>query len=61
MTTIVCNRTSMAADKRVTGGPMFKTAKIARVNGSLIGFAGNTEQALRFIGYPEYCVESDRC
>lgn len=49
MTTIVANRTSMAADKRITGGPMFKTTKIYRIRGSLIGFAGNVEQALRFI------------
>lgn len=51
MTTIVCNRTSMAADKRVTGGPMFKTTKIFRVRGSLLGIAGNVEQALRFIDW----------
>lgn len=49
MTTIVCNRTSMAADKRVTGGPMFKTTKIFRINGSLIGFCGNLEAALQFV------------
>lgn len=49
MTTIVCNRTSMAADKRVSGGPMFKSTKIHRVNGSLIGFSGAVEQALRFV------------
>jgi ATP-dependent protease HslVU (ClpYQ) peptidase subunit len=49
MTTIVANRTSMAADKRVSGVPVFRTSKIFRVRGSLIGFAGNTEQALRFI------------
>lgn len=49
MTTIVANRTGMAADRRVTGVPMFRTSKIFRVRGSIIGFAGNTEQALRFI------------
>lgn len=49
MTTIVCNHTTMAADKRISGVPMFKTCKIHRIKGSLIGFAGNTEQALRFI------------
>lgn len=49
MTTIVCNRTSMAADKRVTGGPMFKTTKIFRINGSLIGFCGSLEASLQFV------------
>lgn len=51
MTTIVCDRKSMAADKRVTGGPMFKTTKIFRVRGSLLGIAGNVEQALRFVDW----------
>lgn len=49
MTTIVCNRQGMAADKRISGQAMFKSTKIYRVNGSLIGFAGNVEQALRFV------------
>lgn len=49
MTTIVCTRTTMAADKRVSGCPIFKTAKIYRIKGALIGFCGNVEQALRFI------------
>lgn len=49
MTTIVSNRTSMAADKRVTGGPMFRTTKIFRINGSLIGICGNLEAALQFV------------
>jgi hypothetical protein len=39
----------MAADRKVTGVPMFSTTKIFRVKGSLIGIAGNTEQALRFV------------
>ncbi|WP_395406324.1 hypothetical protein ACHMW6_06530 [Pseudoduganella sp. UC29_106] len=50
MTTIVCDRKSMAADKRISGdGVTFKTAKIHRVRGALIGFCGNPEQALQFI------------
>lgn len=49
MTTVVCDRTSMAADKRISGGPLFKSTKIFRVRGSLIGVAGNMEQALRFV------------
>lgn len=49
MTTIVCNRLGMAADKRISGGPIFASTKIFRVNGSLIGVAGNMEQALRFV------------
>lgn len=49
MTTIVCNRRGMTADKRATGCPQFLTTKIFRVNGSLIGFSGNIEHALRFI------------
>ena len=39
----------MAADKRVTGGPMFCTTKLFRVRGSLLGIAGNVEQAMRFV------------
>lgn len=49
MTTIVCNSTTMAADKRGTSNPIFKTTKIFRVRGSLIGISGNIEQALRFV------------
>lgn len=51
MTTVVCDRRGMAADKRMSdsGIPAFKTTKIQRVNGSLIGFCGNAEQALQFI------------
>ena len=51
MTTIVCNRRSMAADKRISdsGGAAFMTTKIHRINGSLIGFCGNAEQAMQFI------------
>lgn len=42
----------MAADKRITfagGNAVFKTSKLHRVNGSIIGFCGNPEQALQFI------------
>lgn len=39
----------MAADKRVSGGPRFKTSKIFRVGNSLIGIAGRVEHALKFI------------
>lgn len=49
MTTIVCDRQGMAADKRISGGTMFKTTKIHRINGSLIGFCGNIEHCLKFI------------
>ena len=50
MTTIVADRKGMAADKRVSGsGAVFKTSKLHRVNGSVIGFCGNAEQALQFI------------
>lgn len=49
MTTIVCDRSGMAADKRVTGVTMFKTTKIYRINGALIGICGHIEQALKFI------------
>lgn len=49
MTTIVCTRSGMAADKRVSGGPRFKTTKIFHVGGSLIGIAGRVEHALKFI------------
>ena len=49
MTTIVCNREGMCADKRVTGSTMFKTTKIQRVNGSLIGYCGNIEHCLKFV------------
>ena len=50
MTTIVANRKGMAADKRISGcGTVFKTSKLHRVRGSIIGFCGNVEQALQFI------------
>lgn len=51
MTTIVCDRRGMAADKRISGvgSAVFKTAKLYRVRGSIIGFCGNPEQALQFI------------
>lgn len=49
MTTIVCNRTTMVADKRATGNHIMRVTKIFRVNGGLIGISGNIEQARRFI------------
>jgi hypothetical protein len=49
MTTIVCNRQLMAADKRVSNMPMFKTTKLFRVKGSIIGVCGGMEQCLHFI------------
>lgn len=49
MTTIVCNRTGMAADRRATGTHIMRVTKVFRVNGSLIGVSGNLEQALRFV------------
>jgi ATP-dependent protease HslVU (ClpYQ) peptidase subunit len=49
MTTIVANRNCMAADNRVTGMPMFSTEKLFRINGSILGIAGSTQQCLRFI------------
>lgn len=49
MTTIVCNKQGMAADKRISGGPIFRSTKLFKVNGSILGIAGNTEQALRFV------------
>lgn len=50
MTTIVADKKGMAADKRITGvGTVFKTPKLHRVNGSIIGYCGNAEQALQFI------------
>lgn len=39
----------MCADKRVSGGTVFKMSKIQRVNGSLIAGCGHTEQVLKFI------------
>jgi hypothetical protein len=49
MTTIVCNRTIMAADRRGTSNPLFTMTKLFRVGGSIIGITGNIEQALRFV------------
>ena len=49
MTTIVCTRSGMAADRRATGIHIMRVTKIHRVNGALIGVSGNMEQALRFI------------
>ena len=42
MTTIAANRTSMAADSKVTdGGVSYNTDKIFEINGSLVGVAGD--------------------
>jgi 20S proteasome alpha/beta subunit len=49
MTTIICSREAMFADKRSTGGHIMRVTKLFRVNGSVIGIAGNIEQALRFV------------
>lgn len=49
MTTVVCDRRSMAADMRISGNVTFKSTKLHRVNGSIIGFCGDAEQALKFI------------
>lgn len=50
MTTIVADRKGMAADKRLSGsGAVFKMSKLHRVNGSVIGFCGNAEQAFQFM------------
>ena len=50
MTTVVADRKGMAADMRAAGaGAVFKTPKLHRVNGSVIGFCGSIEQALQFI------------
>lgn len=49
MTTVICTKQGMAADKRISGSPVFKSTKIHQIRGSLIGIAGNVEQALRFI------------
>jgi hypothetical protein len=49
MTTVICDRRGMAADMRICGNITFKSPKIHRVNGALIGFCGDAEQALKFI------------
>lgn len=49
MTTVVCDRKGMAADMRISSGTTFKSHKLYRVNGSIIGFCGDPEQALKFI------------
>ena len=49
MTTIVCNRQGMAADKRASGLPLLRVTKLFRINGSIIGVSGIYEQALRFV------------
>lgn len=53
MTTIVADRKGMAADKRISfsagGNSVFKTSKLHKVNGSIIGICGNVEQAMQFI------------
>jgi hypothetical protein len=56
----------MAADKRVTGAPMFKATKIQRIRGSLFGGAGNVEQILKMFEWfrnpdmkPDWKFETD--
>jgi hypothetical protein len=47
MTTIVATLDSIWADRKVSGGPMYKTTKIQKINGSLYGGAGTLEQILK--------------
>lgn len=47
MTTIAANLEGMASDSRVSGGPMFNTTKLRRINGSLYAGAGNLSQILK--------------
>lgn len=49
MTTIVANRSAMAADRRISGGLVFQTAKLFRVHGAIIGVAGDMQHCLKFI------------
>jgi ATP-dependent protease HslVU (ClpYQ) peptidase subunit len=49
MTTIVANRSAMAADRRISGGLVFQTQKLFRVHGAIIGVAGDMQHCLKFI------------
>ena len=51
MTTICANLTTMCADRRTTGGAMFSTTKVKRINGSLYGGAGCLENILHFFAW----------
>lgn len=66
MTTIVATTEVMASDRRVTGGPMFKTTKIQRIHGSIYGGAGNVDQIFKMFEWfknpdmkPEWKFEPD--
>jgi ATP-dependent protease HslVU (ClpYQ) peptidase subunit len=50
MTTVVCNRSEMAADGRVTSGyETFPATKIFRINDALYGAAGIYSASVRFM------------
>lgn len=50
MTTIAANSALMAADSQSTEGSLItKTQKIFKVNGDIIGFAGNHQDGLLFV------------
>jgi hypothetical protein len=49
MTTIVATRTWIAADRKIACDLVFKSTKLFRVNGSIIGVAGSFQHALKFI------------
>lgn len=53
MTTIVASLQAMAADSRVSGGPMFDTTKIRRIGGSLYGGCGTLSQILKMFAWFE--------
>jgi ATP-dependent protease HslVU (ClpYQ) peptidase subunit len=53
MTTIVCNRVMMACDTQVSddGIKSYLKTKIIRVNGDIIGTAGDYSEGLKFINW----------
>ena len=52
MTIICCSRTEMAADSQISDGDLArKCEKIHKINGEIIGFAGEAQDGLAFIDW----------
>ncbi len=62
MTTIACNRQTMAADSQISfeDGAKGNIKKLFRVNGDLIGFCGETDDGLAFVDWYKNKTEPAR-
>ena len=51
MTTIVCTRAGMVADRRISSDVIFLSKKLFLINGSIYGICGDIEQAIKFLDW----------